>query len=85
MTFCGIRQPLKHPPHITLNSLLYRCPVLKTEEKFILLLVIDNNIFMTKQPIGIVLKMGSIGCPAKSVKNYHYCCVITQKSKLLIH
>jgi len=27
---------------------------------------------MTKQPIGIVLKMGLGGCPEKSVRNYHY-------------
>jgi hypothetical protein len=40
---------------------------------------------MSKQPIGIVLKVGSIVCPEKSVGNYQYCCVITQKSKLLIH
>jgi hypothetical protein len=27
---------------------------------------------MTKQPIGIVLKMGKIGCSENSVRNYHY-------------
>jgi len=27
---------------------------------------------MTKQPIGIILKMGSIGYAKKSVRKYHY-------------
>jgi len=27
---------------------------------------------MTKQPIDIILKIGSVGCPEQSVRNYHY-------------
>jgi len=34
------------PTNLTLNSLFRDCPVLNTVEKLILLLVIDNNIFI---------------------------------------